>query len=210
MAKRKATPVKKAKISKEETSLKNKQAYRARKIKAIDAEIEKLTDSAKGNLDKFIKEKGRKRPRKLSTIINEKRNAQRKEVKEYKKVTKDREKLTGKKYKPKKDAYQNLGGQTNPKKGILTIGDFLAWEYNDAYKLIFKKGTFHGTSIDKVNNMWIDTDLDKADAFLKDIFKNMESKDVVILKLDVNNNNVIGQRSKSKYKGNSAGRKYKK
>ena len=209
MAKRKATPVK-PKISKEETSLKNKQAYRARKIKAIDKEIEKLTDSAKGNLDKFIKEKGRARKRKLSTIINEKRNTQRKEVKELKKLTKERVKVTGKRYKPKKDAFNSLGGETKAKKGILTIGHFLAWEYNSAFEIVFKKGTFFNKDILKFNSIWIDTDFDKAVQNMQTIFANMDSADIVILKLETAENNVIGQRSKSKYKGNSAGTKFKK
>ena len=209
MAKRKATPIK-ARNKKEEISLKNAQAYRARKIKAIDKEIEKLETNAKGNLNKFIKEKGRTRPRKLSTIINEKRNDQRKEVKIFKDLTKKREKITGKAYKPKKDAYSSLGGETKAKKGFLTIGHFLAWEFNDAYKIIFGKGTYYSHDILKFMGIWIDTDFDQADSALKNLFANMVSNDIVVLKLDVPENNVIGQRSKSKYKGNSAGKKFRK
>lgn len=216
MAKRKPTAVKAAKttkparLNKKEISIKNAQAYRSRKIKAIDKEIQNLTDSAKGNLNKFIKEKGRKRPRKLSTIINEKRQAQRQEVKVLKKLTKDRVKLTGKAYKAKKGAYDSLSGETKAKKGVLTIGNFLSWEFNDAYKIVFNKGTFYGHDILKFRGIWIDTDLDKAVQNMQELFKDMESKDIVILKFDIADNNVIGQRSKSKYKGNSAGKKYKK
>lgn len=212
MAKRKATPISKkpARLNKEEISLKNAQAYRSRKIKAIDKEIEKLTDSAKGNLNKFIKEKGKDRPRKLSTIVGEKRKQQRAEVKQLKQLTKERVKVTGKAYKPKKGAFDSLGGETKPKKGILTIGHFLAWEERDAFNIVFNKRTFFAKDILKFQNIWIDTDYDKAVEKMQNLFKDMQSNDIVILKFETETGNVIGQRSKSKYKGNSAGTKYKK
>jgi hypothetical protein len=212
MAKRKATTISKkpARLNKQEISLKNAQAYRNRKIKAIDKEIEKLTYSAKGNLNKFVKEKGKDRPRKLSTIIAEKRKKQRAEVKQLKQLTKERVKVTGKAYKPKKGAFDSLGGETKPKKGILTIGHFLAWEERDAFNIVFNKGTFFGKDILKFQNIWIDTDYDKAVQKMQELFKDMQSNDIVILKFETETGNVIGQRSKNKYKGNSAGTKYKK
>lgn len=211
MAKQRNKAVKKARvISKEEISLKNRQAYLTKKKKIEQAIIQDIYADANYNIEAFAPEKDRKRKRKYKTIIAEHNKKIREINKELKKATKARVKITKGKYKPKQDnKYKKLGGEKKAKKGILTLGHYLQWEEPAAFNKVMIKRKHLGNNIVSFEEWNFEKDFEKAVADMQDLFQDMESNDIVIIKLDIESGNAFGERSKIKYKGTSSGKKYK-
>ena len=178
-------PAKARLMSSAEIRLKNKQATLKREIRLYEKEIEKLREKVGGDVDKRIKEKGR-RARKVKTIINEKAGKITKLMTAYRETTAERQIVSKGKYKTKsKSITETLPEPSKVKRGVRKIGEYLAWMRNDLLSEIVERDTIYKVKITTIAGRDRDTEMFEILSEVDDIFNAMVSDDMLIAKINL-------------------------
>lgn len=189
-------------MSKKEIALKNRQQYVNKEVTKAKKIVEKLRKQYGGDLNKMIKLRGDKKPRKVKTILNEQINFITSAQPELHDLLTKRVEASKGAYKPKSTNKQiKIADKTKARKGVRTLGQFHPWQRNDAFDILYTNDSFSLTIAKKKRNVAVTNvfgqDRNKATdkwlSTLDDMFLSLESTDVIYIKIDTDTGNVFAE-----------------
>lgn len=184
----KKAPAKARAMSSAEIRLKNEQAKLNKEIKKAEKAIDKIRALSDGNPDKKILEAGRKHKRKAKTAINAVANTITKLRTQLSETTLSRQIISKGAYKPKTSNVNPLDKMqkaSSAKRGVRTIGTYLAWMRNDAVRDLLENNTIFKTKVKTIDGNSPSKDMDKILNSIDGTFNFMNSSDILIAKIDL-------------------------
>lgn len=189
-------------MTKKEVAIKNRQQYVNKEVTKAKKIVEKLRKQYGNDLNKLIKLRGDKKPRKVKTILNEQINFITSAQPELHNLLTKRVEASKGKYKPKSTNKQTeIANKTKARKGVRTLGQFHPWQRNDAFDIVYTNDNFQLTMQKKKRNVKVtkvfgqdrNKDADKWLSTLDDMFLSLESTDIIYLKIETETGEIFAE-----------------